>query len=90
MGMYCHGCSSLYDEVKRLERKLAKNPWTSVKDGLPKTGEAVFVWRPGSVFPIVGFRKRVSKFDTAAWKVGGLSDKTVTHWAPMLPGPESE
>jgi len=88
MGFYCQGCANLFEETKRLQA-LIDNPWTRVEDGMPKVGEAVFVWREGSRYPIVGFRQRKTKYQDA-WRVNGLNERNVTHWAPMLPSPEVE
>ena len=86
MGFYCAGCASQYNETKRL-LALIDNPWTKVEDGMPKVGVAVFVWRPNRLYPVVGFRQRKTKYQDA-WRVNGINDGTVTHWAPMLPNPE--
>lgn len=88
MGFYCHGCASLYNEIKKLEAQI-ENPWFDVTEKMPKVGVAVFVWTGSTIYPRVGFRVRASK-SGPPWKVGGLYEKNVTHWMPMIARPRTK
>jgi len=43
MAIYCHGCQSLFDEVKRLEAQI-ENPWIDARKQLPKTQKGSSFW----------------------------------------------
>ena len=91
--------NEIYKRWSRNDWNSRHNPWISVRDTLPREGQAVLTWHIEDLYPVIGFY--VDK-DEPYWvhQENGPEDgdhhdykqfyRPPTHWAPLdaLPEPE--